>query len=127
MPIPNDTEINSSPLEKNQLEKIGASYDSLMTDVMDERDSHQQHKKTGEKMQMSEDEIRKEFKETDKDGDGYIDFVELVAHENGDKAKAKIHFDDGDSNKDGKIDEGEWLWHHMNSPLHRDSNGTMKM
>jgi hypothetical protein len=120
-----ENEMHSNHIERTQAEKSGTTYGSLMLDVMQERDTQQ--KTANGKMQMSEDEIKKEFKEADENGDGYINFNEMVAHEHGDVAKAKIHFADADTDRNELVDEKEWVQHHMESPLHRDSTGKMKM
>ena len=74
---------------------------------------------TPQTMNMSDQELKAEFKDADKNKDGYADFNELVIHEAGDKSLAKLHFDDADRNKDGKVTEAEWLQHHKESPLHK--------
>jgi hypothetical protein len=58
------------------------------------------------------------FNMADTNHDGFVNFGEMVAHENGDVAKAKLHFADADRKGDGKVDLAEWIWHHQNSPLH---------
>lgn len=76
---------------------------------------------------MTDQELIKEFKDADKNHDGYVDFNELVIHEGGDKNRAKLHMTDADRNKDGRVDQAEWIRHHKESLLHKNKDGTMKM
>ena len=77
----------------------------------------------GKSDQMSYQELKAEFKDADKNKDGSADFNELVIHEAGDRNRAKLHFDDAGRNKDGKLTEAEWIRHHKESPLHRNTVG----
>lgn len=65
-----------------------------------------------------------EFAKTDADGSGGLEFEEVLAHEEGDQAKAKLHFGDADRDRSGLVDLAEWVWHHQNSPLHVGSQAT---
>lgn len=77
----------------------------------------------GKSEQMSDQELKVEFKDADKNKDGYADFNELVIHEAGDRSRAKLHFDDADRNKDKRVTEVEWIRHHKESSLHNSKVG----
>lgn len=73
-------------------------------------------------MAMDTESLKAEFTETDQDGSGDLNFQEIVVHEEGDEAKAQLHFTDADRNQDQIVDREEWVWHHQNSPLHTGAN-----